>query len=115
MNNPTLENVPEKLRSARQIASNIPDVFLDFAEYMADLAATRLQRPYIAETLWGLAYDAKDCIEAKTSGKIPVPEKLKRKMPEILRNVECFYLLIDKISSKEFSEKFRELHLFGNK
>lgn len=104
--NPTLENVPEKLRSVRQIAPDIPNVILDFAEYMADMAHPL---PHIVETLWCLFYDAKDLIVAEDQ---TVPKTLKGKMPEIFDNIESFYILVDKISSKEFSEKFRALSLF---
>lgn len=116
-NYPTLENVPEKLQSARKLAQNIPTVIFDFAEYMADIAVKKLKYhcTFIAETLWALTLDAKDHIEDQRDDGIPVPKKLKGKMPEILKNMKYFYILIDKISSKEFADKFRELDLLGKK
>lgn len=114
---PTLENVPEKLCSAREIAPNIPNVILDFADFMADIAIKepRYHFTFIAETLWILTCEAKNRIEGKQGGDgIAVPKKLEGKMPEVCSNIEYFYILIDKISSKEFSEKFRRLALIVN-
>lgn len=116
-NYPTLENVPEKLRSARTLAQNVPNVIFDFVEYMADIAMkkSKYHITFIAETMWNLVFDAKDHIEEQRDDGIPIPKKLKGKMPEIRKNIEYFYLLIDKISSKEFAERFRKLDLLGNK
>lgn len=117
-NDPTLTNVPEKLRSARRVAQNIPTVILDFADFMSDIAMkkSRYHCTFIAETLWILTFDAKNRIEEQQGGDdgIPIPRKLEGKMPEIRKNIEYFYLLIDQISSKEFSKKFRRLALIGN-
>ena len=103
-----LTDVPNKLREARNVATNVPYELHDFADYLADVANDRL----VPAGMMMLLVCALDDLQKERCGfanKVTFPENLKEKKYQIMIYLSYFPLIIDKIASKEFAEEFRTL------
>lgn len=109
-----LTDVPGKLREARNVATNVPYELHDFCDYLADGANDQIvPKGMIVLLIGGL-----DDIQKESCGfgfKVTFPEKLKKEKYQIISYLSYFPLIIDKIASKEFAEKFRNMftEMFG--
>lgn len=101
-----LMDVPNKLREARKVATNVPYELHDFADYLADVANNQL----VPSGMMLLILCAMDDLNKERCGfakNVPFPEKLKEEKLRIAIYMSYFPLIIDKIASKEFAEEFR--------
>ncbi len=113
--NPTLKDVPEKLRNVRQLELNVSPVILDFVEYMVKITENVLsyksKEPYSPNRLWTLAMDANDNIKAASIAYPKVPDSLmdEKTVQELICHREDFLTIVNKISSLEFFNEFQTL------
>ncbi|MBO5004412.1 MAG: hypothetical protein J6D03_04005 [Clostridia bacterium] len=103
-----LTDVPNKLREARNIATNVPYELHDFADYLADVTNDQI----VPMGMMMLLVCAMDDLQKERCGfakKVPFPEDLKKEKFQIAIYLSYFPLIVDKIASKEFAEEFRTL------
>lgn len=114
----SLIDAPKKLRSAKDVAKNVPRELHGLCDYIADIIEANnitLVTPYIlidilAQTQADLASES--CCHTKN---VTLPETLKIEKTQIAFYLRYFPLIIDKIANKDFSDTFRKLfiRLFG--
>lgn len=109
-----MQNVATKLRGARAQAPSVPEVILDFTDYVADVIATDWNYDLIPESLAVLLCEVRDYLQnkeglLKSVPSVKLPDNLEAQKEEITTNLGFFPRIIDKIASQEFAEKFREL------
>lgn len=103
-----LTDVSKKLREARNVATNVPYELHDFCDYLADVANEQLVPEgmimLLTCALWDLQKES-----CGFTAKVEFPEILKDEKYQIIIYLSYFPLIVDKIASKEFAEKFRNL------
>ncbi|MCI8832837.1 MAG: hypothetical protein HFJ19_01330 [Clostridia bacterium] len=111
--NPELYGAQDKLLGVRTRQLNVPEIMVDFVEYMGTIAQSK--SPYKSEdffvpaSMWCLAKSAMDNIKSENAS--PEASKLLREnVDEIIRSRASLFDIIDQIANDEFARKFRNLN-----
>lgn len=104
-----LQDVAKKLRSARDVAKNVPYELHDFCDYLADVSGNNDIVPEGMIMLLALALDDLKHERCGFANKVDFPESLKDEKFQIIIYLRFFPLIIDKIADKKFAEEFRRI------
>ncbi len=104
-----LQDVAKKLRSARDVAKNVPYELHDFCDYLADVSGNNDIVPEGMIMLLALALDDLKHERCGFANKVDFPESLKDENFQIIIYLRFFPLIIDKIADKKFSEELRRI------
>ncbi len=107
----SLQDISNKLRSAREVSKNVPKELHNLCDYIADIIDTKKITMVTPKKLvWilsqSLADLAKDC--CCHTKNVELPEILKYQRTAIVSYISYFPLIIDKIADEDFAKTFRE-------
>lgn len=107
----SLQDISNKLRSAREVSKNVPKELHNLCDYIADIIDTKKITMVTPKKLvWilsqSLADLAKDC--CCHTKNVELPEILKYQRTAIVSYISYFPLIIDTIADKNFAKTFRE-------
>lgn len=106
----SLTDAPQKLRSAKDVAKNVPPELHNLCNYMADIIeADNITKVTPDKLVWVLSQSLADlskecCCHTKT---VELPDILKFQRTAIAFYISYFPLIIDKIADETFANTFR--------
>ena len=105
-----LVDVPNQLRSARNVTNDVPYELHDFCDYLASIAQKQNMHPGHMLTL--VAYGVKQLLQTSVDrADMRYPEELEEEKEQIIKYISYFPIVIDRIASKEFAEGFRAIFM----
>lgn len=111
--NPELYGAQDKLLGVRTCQLNVPEIMVDFVEYMGTIAQSespyKFEDFFVPASMWCLAKSAMDNIKSENVS-LEAPRLLKENAEDIIRSREALFDIVDQIADDEFSKKFRSLN-----